>query len=230
MAPITEYGACAMRLSRINADGTYDTSATGGFMRCGGIISVAQADVTRAGDDKEQADSCGNLCAVRKYEDRYKRTDLTIELCGREREIEEMVGGVSFIVVTADNVGVVRYGDNLCSTAVAKTRTFLELWVEAYECDGPRADAPWIRKVFPWTKLTADFSNTLNGDASKISLKGFTEGADPDAITTGPFEDMPDASVWDATDKPIHWFDLDEDTDPACTTGSGYVQPTNGGA
>lgn len=228
MAPVTEYGVCALRLSRVANDGTFDTSATGGFMRCGGIMSLQQTDVFLVGDDKEQKDSCGNLCATRKYDDRFKREDLTIELCGDEREIDELVGGLSFIVVGGETVGVVRYGEATCQSTTPKLRTFVEAWVEAYDCDGPH-DPPWRRLVFPWAKLTPDFSNTRNGDASKITLKGFTEGANPDLFTTGPFEDLPDAATWDSDGLSVHWFEVDEADDPACTTGSGYVQPTNDG-
>ena len=92
VACVTSAQFCRVRATRLAMDGTAIHSATAAWVGDTGI-SIDIAPEIMQGTDTETINGCGCICATLKTPDRFKRWNLTLELCGlNPNQIELFTG------------------------------------------------------------------------------------------------------------------------------------------
>lgn len=180
-------GACAVRISRLTADGTPDyANANGSVLLVGGISSFAHDFDIETGDDLVEKDACGNLVVVRKYPDRVKRATFTLTLAKKDYRIDEILGVASLIESGGDAVGMAVQAAAGCEPGSQGNGVVIELWSEQFDC-ADFADSPYQRAVLPRAFLVpAGFSRE-----SGVALPVFNGFAQPNGnFADGPWGDL----------------------------------------
>lgn len=147
-------GACALRISRLRADGTPDyQNPNGAFVLCGGISTFEHDFEIQKGQDIYREDACGNPCVVRKYPDKVKRTTFTLTLCKDDYRLAEILGTATAISSGGAVVGKAVLAASGCDTPSTPHGVALELWSEQWDCSAPAA-TPYVRAVLGRAYLT----------------------------------------------------------------------------
>jgi hypothetical protein len=213
---------CALRLSRLNDDGTFvGASATGALARVGGIGHVTWTPSIQAGDDIAEVDGCGGLAVSRKYPDLRKRYDLEIDFITTSAELFELLAGATLLTDGGDTVGYAELVQVSCGTGLSQARVCVEAWGENVDCDGSLLDPPYAVHVFPNFIGTPD-ARTLQKGVNHVIFKGPVTAAGS-TFGNGPFNDLtPLVGVtgWDHAE-------LHADALPSVDGECGYIaQPT----
>lgn len=213
-------GVNALRVSRLQADGTPDFgNDSGAFLLCGGISTFEHDFEIEAGASIFIRDAAGNPCVNRKRPDDVKYTTFTITVCrGDARLAEILLEDQATLLTDATNYPVgygVRPGAN-CGQATTRNGVLIELWSELQDCDVPAEPNPYVRTVLPRAFLTPKGFTREEG----TSLPVFTGFCQPNTnIGNGPFDDF-DLNE-DVTD--LCYFDFGDDGLPSCATPLDYV-------
>lgn len=198
---VRSFGASAIRVSRLLADGSPDvgTTLTSAYnMR---PIRVNRDPQTTTGERFEQQDGSGSVCAVKQNRDVVTGETLTLELCQFDMETIEIMSGAALILDPLAPTVVI--GLKAPDPDVDPAATEMNAWSEARLSDGAAA-IPFLHWVWPsvkWsvaaTSLEAGFlAVTLNGSAESNSNIG-----------NGAFNDFPETldafwNVFMASDVP----------------------------
>ncbi len=207
-------GAVAVRVKRLNADGTPvglgDTNANiAGYITCK-FTEITLTPVVIEGDTIQQNNAAGALCINVERDDQITGYTMELEQCDADAEFQEIIGVTPSIItdVGGDTVGAeLPGGTQTCSCDIAAAGTSdnvsIEWWVKAYNCN---EEAGYFRYVVPSIKFTLG-GNTLNfGNAA--SLPRFTGIARPNTSlgATGPWSDFP-SGVTMTGNAPIYFFE-----------------------
>lgn len=214
----TPIGICAVRFSRLNADGSVAGGNTVGAISLNGKIGTVKwtgqyAVVPEIAD----LDGCGNLAVVRPPRNLLKRYDVEVDLLVGSHEIHELVTDATLLTSGPSTIGHADLIRTACGTPAAKHGVCVEAWAQNYLCNQVDPTFPYARVVF--SRVFFDPSDgVLQNGTNHLILKGFSQAND--LIGDGPFNDFPSTltslSSWTKAQF--------EDTAlPAASVDCGYV-------
>lgn len=215
-------GACAIRVSRLDADGTPDfDNPTGAFALCGGITKFEHDFDTEKGKEIFEEDACGNACVIRKRPDRTKRATFKLTLCKPDYRFDEILGVAVALTSAGDVVGKAVQAAQGCGGVTFGNGVALELWSEGWDCDSA-ADPAYVRAVLPQCFFTPNGYTRENGVSLPV-YEGFSQVNDN--FGDGPFGDL------DELVGVPNWVyaELDDDALPTCPDPLDYI-PVPGSA
>lgn len=178
---------CALRLTRVAADGTTPAGANGTAM-LNLLGKLTLKPVYEGGNEFNPKDACGNLAITYKDRDILKRIEYDLELMQQAPEAEEILTGGAIIVDgTAKTIGrqSVPTGQ-----APPGNGACMEAWQKNIPAFGGAQDPvhPWVRWVLPLA-YTQDDQKNLEGSPFTNAYTGFAvENA---SIGNGPANDFP---------------------------------------
>lgn len=184
----TTMSICALRAARVDSTGApVRSSETGAWAVARGIGKVTYTPNILTGDDIAELDGCGGLAVVRKYPDRLKRFDITLEMIVESPEMVELLVASTLLTSGGAAVGYADLVDVDCgTTASVNEGCSLEAWVEQWNCAVPFGQQ-YARHVFPWTFLKPD-ARTLQKGPNHFTAKGFAVANSN--FGAGPFNDL----------------------------------------
>lgn len=217
--PSTIIGANAVRVSRLQADGTPDfNNAIGALAFCGGISTFEHDFEIEAGADLFERDAAGNACVIRKRADDVKRVTFTLTMCRSDYRLDEILGVATSVIQTPglNVVGRAFQAAQGCGTPVVRNGVAIELWSEQWDCNTALAAAPYMRTVIPRAFLTPAGFTRQNGISLPV-YKGY--GQVNNNFGDGPFGDL------DLLASLTNWVmaDLDAAALPTCVSPVAYV-------
>lgn len=186
----TSVDICALRVAKLTAAGAPDTGADNGYVT-DATISLGITVEVRDGEELEQINGCGAICATLKEPDKVKRVSLDLDLCQLDAFLIEFLTGAStFVDGSGDAIG-----QQLPAVGTEAGPTCVEAWSKAWD-DSSQAVDPfttpnetYIHWVFPFTRWVQG-AFTLEHQLMIVPLTG--DGAENDQITAdGPFDDWP---------------------------------------
>lgn len=151
--------ACALRVSRLAADGTTPAGATN-MIVTGSLIKLEVKANLESGDDIVVKNACGGIYAAYKSGDVLKRYDLTLTMPSPDVELDEMLTAGSLVTSGGQSVG-------WSSPAVGGAPgngVCLEVWAKAWVGGGPPpgqvfTDAATTSSSTTVTSATANFTS-----------------------------------------------------------------------
>lgn len=189
-SPTTEVGACTVRITRLNADGTPSTGdPQGAILICSGIITFTPTPEIEEGDEIGPVkDSCGNTCISGKRPDGgVKWIDIEIEFCKMSFDVAELLGQETLILDGATVVGTAVEAGGGCGANPASEYVAIELWAENWECSGPAAGNEYLRYIYP-KAIGRITPSGVSGDPTSYTWSGIGY-ANPN-FGTGAFADL----------------------------------------
>lgn len=184
---VRSFGALAIRVSRLNTDGSPAHGVELGSAYNMRPIRIQRDPQTTTGQRFEQQDGQGVICAVKQNRDQVTGETLTIELCQFDIETVEIMTGAEIILDPDDPA--VAIGIKAPDPTIDPDPVELNAWSEARLADGPFGAYPYLHWVWPFTKWTLAAS-TLEAGFLALTLTGTaesnTEGGD------GSFNDWPE--------------------------------------
>lgn len=217
------YSICALRVSRLDETGAPDYDNENGAWCATGIGSLAYSFEKLTGADIAETDGCGNLAAVRKYEDKIKRSNLTLEFLTTDYRLGEILAEQPVITDGDDVIGTVVQAKLGCGVVTARHGVIVEAWAEQYQCADIHPTAPYRRFVFPKAFMTPA-GGTLQTGLNKIRFEGFSQANNN--FGDGPFLDLDALNVADFPSL-TNWVEaeLDDTELPDCGTGEYLALP-----
>lgn len=203
----------AIRVTRLNADGTLITSASGSYVMST-FISVSFTPEYEEGDEFTQKDANGGVCVTYKSPDTLKRVTLEVAICNPDPEFTELVSGGTILSTGGATVGwaAPEAGVDANPNGVA-----LEVWSKAIQSGKTAPTNPYFHWVFPYAILRPSgdrvieqgiMANTFEGWA--LGNSGF--GVGPSAAAPWPFPST--------TDRPYSYART-----ATAPSGNGFVTP-----
>lgn len=190
MGDVQQMSICAVRGSRLVANGTPDYANSSGSFCAEGVGTLTYAFDVVTGTDIAELDGCGQLAVVRKYPDRIRRANITaLEFLTQNPRIVELFTESDAISAFGDVIGYITKADMGCTGAAPKNGIVLEAWSEQFNCADFDADWPYVRTVFPKTFLRLS-GKTLTNGAIRLRMEGFSQANSN--IGSGPAQDFPD--------------------------------------
>lgn len=208
-------GACAVRISRLDADGTPDyDNPNGAFAFCGGISKFEHDFEIESGDDVYERDACGKAVVIRKYPDVVKFTSFTLTMAKVDPRINEILGISTLLEDGGDPVGHAVLAGGGCEESVV-SHVCVELWSELWDCDAPN-DPPYQRAILPMCTMNPKGYTR----ESKVALPVFEGYAQSNPnFDDGPFGDLDPltgVSGW-------CYAEIDDDALPTCESPLDYI-------
>lgn len=188
----TRTGLCAVRFSRLNADGTPAGGNTAGAVaRVAGMSSIKWTGQYISTPDIAELDGCGALAVVKPPEQLLKRFDVEVDLLVESFELHEIATGAQLLVQSAAVVGYADLIDVACGGgATLKPGVCVEAWSINWDCGEQNPTYPYLRDVFTKVKFAPSDGQSQLG-ANHLILKGPTFVNNQ--IGNGPFNDFPSA-------------------------------------
>lgn len=186
--PSSIIGACAVRVSRLQADGTPSYSnAQGAFALCGGISKFEHDFEVEKGKDLFEEDACGAACVIRKKPDRTKYATFKLTMCKSDYRLDEILG-VAQVLFTGPTInGRAFLAAQGCGSATFGNGVAIELWSEQWDCDVALSGAPYMRSILPRCYLTPAGYTRENGVSLPV-YNGFAQVNNN--FDDGPFGDL----------------------------------------
>jgi hypothetical protein len=178
---------CAMRVSRLAADGTTPAAASN-MIVTDGLVSLAWEPEILSGEEIQVPNACGKNVVDYKDDDRIRRLNLTMGLAYPDVELLEMIANALLVTATGNSVG---FALPLLNTAIAGNGVALELFSKAIVNGRQAVALPWWQTVLPITKNWrfegGEFSNAAyTPSLVGIALENVGFGNGPDNGWTGP--------------------------------------------
>lgn len=185
----------AIRVTKLNADGTLATATPNYAYTMTSFISVSFTPEYEEGEEFTQKDATGAVCVTYKAPDTLKRVTLEVAICNPDPEFTQLVSGGS-LLTTGGNVD--GYAAPLAGVDGNPNGIALEVWSKAIQNGKSAANKPYFHWIFPYAVLRPSgdrvieqgiMANTFEGWA--LGNVGFSKGPDdawpwPNA-TASPF-------------------------------------------
>jgi hypothetical protein len=178
---------CALRVSRCGANGRPDWGNVSGAWCAQEVGMLQYSPDILTGTDVAELNGCGNLSVVKKYPDKIKRMNLTIEFNSTAYQLHEIIADQPLVVNGATPVGVAVKAQAGCGTQTAQKACVIEAWVESILCGDANPTTPYIRFVFPKCYMH-NAGGTLQMGLNKQRFEGFAQAAS--GFGHGPFGDL----------------------------------------
>lgn len=151
--------ACALRATRLAADGT-TPAGTSGLIVTGQMISIEAKPALQTGDDVVVQNACGGIYLAYKNGDVLKRYDMTLTLPNADVELEEMLTGAALVTAGGQSIG----NSAPAVGALPPNGVCLEAWAKAWIGGGPPPGA-----VFADGVTTSASTNVTSASAAFTS-------------------------------------------------------------
>lgn len=181
---------CAIRVSELTLAGAPSPGANKGYASDAAVDLQVAVNLS-TGDDFEQKNGCGAICAAFKQPDRIKRLDLTLDLCQLDSELIAQLTDGAKISSSGDVVG---YQYPAVQGSDPNPVCF-EGWSKAWDGSNqatPTATSPdvaYFHWVFPFTRWTLG-QVKLENALMVVPVTG--QASENSNITAnGPFDDWP---------------------------------------
>lgn len=163
----TPFGACAIRVARLDTNGVPLPGANSLYV-ADTLISVVETTEVEAGTIIRIPDGCGGFCATKKTKDKVSGMTLDIELCQHDAELLEMLLGGTLITILGDTVGHLKPAYNSDPPPVS-----MEFWAESITESGQDlADNPYIQFGYPWVEWTPGNKTHDDQNLTRYPLHG----------------------------------------------------------
>lgn len=184
--------ACAIRVAKLTAAGAPSAGASNGYVT-DALISLQVSVELTEGDEFEQKNGCGAICATFKDCDHIKRLSLSMDLCQLDAYLIEFLTDADLFSSGGNPIGW-QYPS---VTAGCPNGVSLEVWTKAW--DGTEQavpaftspDAAYWHWVFPKTLWTLG-NITMENALMVVPVSGFSE-ENTSITANGPFNDWPAA-------------------------------------
>jgi hypothetical protein len=185
-------GACALRVAKLTSGGVPVPGASNGYVSTA-LVSVGVSVEISEGDDLEQKNGCGDICATFKQPDRIKRLTLSMDLCQLDTYLINFLTGAPMYTSGGLPIG---WQFTPVSSGLTTYVSF-EVWSKAIDA-GTQAvpaftspNAAYFHWVFPKTQWTLGDVTIENGIMT-VPVNGFS--TENSVLTAdGPFNDWPAA-------------------------------------
>lgn len=201
---LAQLQACAIRVARLEADGSPDPGASN-LYTSDALVTLTVTPEIEEGDEFIVKNACGSACVNFKDCDRYKRFTLSMEICTPDPELHEILaGGTVLTSGAAVGYAVPALGASDCPNGFS-----LELWTKRIDSSGAQdADFPWARWVLPRAYLVLGERTFENGPLGNTFTGYAIEN--PNWLD-GPLNDWPVAST-----RAIQWLPDTDIPEPSC--------------
>lgn len=213
--PYSLNGLCAIRVTRLLADGTPDfDQAKGSFMLCEGVQRFVYDFATQAGKVTTDEDACGTIIVNRKREDQVLRVTWTLTLLKSDYRFDDVTGAAEVLLDGGDIAGSIVNAAAGC-VRTTKPRFCMELWSERIECSD-LGDPPYRLNVMGSCKVNPK-GHTKEDATAAITYEGVGEvnvnfGDGP----WGTYPTLVGETNW-------VWADFDTDSIPTCPDPLDYI-------
>jgi hypothetical protein len=175
----------AIRVSRLNADGSLAGGASGSYVQTA-FIRVSMTPEYEAGDEINQKGANGITCVTFKAPDSLKRVNLEVSICNPDPEFEEMIAGGLILAEGGKSVG---YAAPLVGEDANPNGVALEVWSQAI-AGGKRASTnPYWHWVVPYASLRPSGDRVVENGLMANVYSGF--GLGNASFGEGPTGDWP---------------------------------------
>ncbi len=181
---------CALRMSRLEANGVPDPGANNLIVVGSGIKQIAYPFEVETGTRTTQRDGCGNICFTRETPDKVLGSNPVLDLCYQDAEIMEMATGATLLTDSGETIGWAAPG----SDSPRPNGVGLETWSLAYDGDQQMIHpvtgaAAYLRRVWPRVRfaLSGNLTQAEGLMIQQISGKGEAN----DNFFDGPANDIP---------------------------------------
>jgi hypothetical protein len=166
---------CAMRITRLNADGSLAAGPNNAYIT-DNPISLGLNPNIKTGDSQEIVGGCGCVCVSYKAPDSLLRFDLDFDFCALEPGLFEIMTGGALVTDESDVPVAIgnSFPNQLACSEPTQPPFAIEAWAQGYIDDRQAPDpASYIRWVFPMA--FANLDNWVIGNQFLLpSLKGWT--------------------------------------------------------
>lgn len=167
--------ACALRVTRLLADGSIDAANAQGTYVTDAFIEFSYTPELADGDSFEQKSATGRVCKRATFPDQLTGLDVSLQLCDLDAELLEILGVFPAVIDDGtDTIGAVFGGgtDTTCASVITSP-VALEVWTLAWSCNAQDGTNPYIRYTFPFLEwsLSAD-AYTITNDLAFITING----------------------------------------------------------
>lgn len=164
----------ALRVTRLNADGTPVEGPTGSFVTDAFMKFGFTPEYTK-GQEVEEKGANGNVCIYYQAADVLKRVTMTLDICDPSPELHQMIIGGDLLLpdVGTDAVG---YASPELGIDSNPDGVAVEVWSRAIVAGRPASVNPFWRWVFPYAKLYLSGDRTLENGAMANSFQGWGVG------------------------------------------------------
>lgn len=199
---------CAVRATRLNADGSVDYDTADNVYVVRDLIQLTFNSNVSEGTDREMLGGCGCRIAQKTDDDDFLRYDLELQAGRLELGFMEMLTGGTVVEGTDGPVGYMNGAKRACGTP--QNRVAFEAWSKRWTEDNEWDPIhPWWHWVYPATRWVPG-NNTLQADFGPIVLNGKTNANT--AWGEGPYGEQP-ADMADQQQGVFIWDgDLPEST------------------
>lgn len=182
----------AIRVSKLNANGSPLSGASNGLVSYAPIKLDLDFDLKK-GDDLEQINGQGLICAAFQQEDLLKRVTLSLDLCQLDAELMEILCGYSVFFSGANPIGA--QAPAVGATPGNINGVCFEGWTKAWDGGSPAIpaltspNAAYIHWVFPKATFWPA-KQTLQHGFLTVAVAGKGD-ENPKVTGNGPFDDWP---------------------------------------
>lgn len=179
----------AIRLTRLNADGTTQVGASASYVT-NQFVSVAFTPQYVTGDEYTQKAADGTVCADYQAPDSLKNATIEIAICNPDPEFTEMLCGGTVFVSGGLSVG---YASALVGIDPNPNAVAVEVWSKTLQSGKIAGNNPYWHWIFPYVKVTPSGDRTIEGGLLANAFSGTTVGNS--AFGDGPKGDWPFTST-----------------------------------
>lgn len=182
---------CAIRVTRLNADGSHVVGAKAGYFTKKVVDLAYTMDIT-AGPVRQITSGCNDLIVNYREPDIFNRFDFTLNVGQKDPELEEILTAAT-LIMDASTVPVPKGVNFPVSGIMTPPQVALEIWSDLYE-NGVFEATPfrYAKSVFPQVRFRINDGQFQN-DAKTEQYIGYSE---PNATwASGPYSDSTDGAV-----------------------------------
>lgn len=171
----------AIRVSRLNADGTIATGDNASYVM-ESFISVSFTPEYEEGDEFVQKDANGRVCVSYKAPDTLKRVTLEVAICNPDPEFTEITSGGS--ILSDDGDVSIGYAAPEIGVDATPNGVALEVWSRAIK-NGKNAPAnPYWHWIFPYVVLRPSGDRVIENGLLANTFEGW--GVGNEGFGSGP--------------------------------------------
>lgn len=170
----------AIRVTRLNADGTLVTGASASYLMTA-FISVSFTPEYEEGEEFTQKTASGGVCVSYKAPDTLKRVTLEVAVCNPDPEFTQLVSGGQILATAGNTLG---YASPLAGVDANPNGVALEVWSKAIAGGKSAAVNPYFKWLFPYASLRPSGDRVIEQGIMANTFEGF--GLGNSGFGTGP--------------------------------------------
>lgn len=164
--------AVALRITKLGATGAPLVGASNAFVTSQ-FTRVSFTPEYEVGDEISEKGADGSVCVYYKMPDTLKKVNIEVAICKPQPEIYEMLADGSLLLRTTEVVG---WASPLTGEEPNVDGLGVEVWSRAIVDGRPAAVNPFIRWVFPFSKMKMDGERALENGSMAHAFSGQSLG------------------------------------------------------